>query len=166
MVMPCAHNAILYCCRSGLFQEKHEILQYLRLVCRCVTVYALRLSGTWRLMDLELLIMFLNLFQAAGAYPQLQQAVARMCLAWWQSGARNRESLVTQTIPYYLVAALSTGDQHTSAIRVSFPIRKVSFCRFKLQHVDTLRRLFLHVDRAFQLTRMRPGPLGTGRASF
>lgn len=57
----------------------------------------------------QMLILFSCLCQAAAAYPQLQQAVARMCLAWWQSGARNRESLVTQTIPYYLVAALSTG---------------------------------------------------------
>eukprot|EP00884_Botryococcus_braunii_P013107 jgi/Botrbrau1/21798/Bobra.0190s0023.1 len=46
---------------------------------------------------------------AASAFPQLQDAVARMCLAWWEAGGPDRESLVTQTIPYTLVAALTSG---------------------------------------------------------
>lgn len=39
-----------------------------------------------------------------------QDAVARLCSSWWSLGAEGRESLVSQTLPYLLVKALSAGE--------------------------------------------------------
>ncbi len=47
--------------------------------------------------------------QAAAEWPQVQEAVARLCLAWWQARAPAREAFVPQTLPYLLVRALTTG---------------------------------------------------------
>ena len=47
--------------------------------------------------------------QALPDQPEVQEAVARLCTAWWQAGALSKESLVAQTLPYLLVRALSTG---------------------------------------------------------
>ena len=48
--------------------------------------------------------------QAAANEPELQESVARLCVAWWQADAPGKEALVTQTIPYLLVRALSTCE--------------------------------------------------------
>lgn len=52
--------------------------------------------------------------QAAANWPELQESVARLCVAWWQADAPGKEALVTQTIPYLLVRALSTCEDHPS----------------------------------------------------
>lgn len=46
--------------------------------------------------------------QAAAEWPELQESVAKLCAAWWQTDAPGKEGLITQTIPYLLVRALST----------------------------------------------------------
>ena len=48
--------------------------------------------------------------QAAAEWPQVQEAVAKLCLAWWQAEAPGRTALVPQTLPYLLVRAL-TGSR-------------------------------------------------------
>ena len=48
--------------------------------------------------------------QAAAKEPELQESVARLCVAWWQADAPGKEALVTQTIPYLLVRALRTCE--------------------------------------------------------
>ena len=52
--------------------------------------------------------------QAAAECPELQESVARLCVAWWQAGAPGKEALITQTIPYLLVRALSTCENLSS----------------------------------------------------
>ena len=47
--------------------------------------------------------------QAAAEWPELQESVAKLCVAWWQADAPGKEALVTQTLPYLLVRALSTS---------------------------------------------------------
>lgn len=47
--------------------------------------------------------------QAAAEWPALQESVAKLCVAWWQADAPGKETLVTQTLPYLLVRALSTS---------------------------------------------------------
>ena len=47
--------------------------------------------------------------QAVPHQPELQDATAKLCFSWWQADAVNREALVTQTLPYMLVKALTTG---------------------------------------------------------
>ena len=46
--------------------------------------------------------------QAAAHWPEVQESVAKLCVAWWQADAPGKEALITQTIPYLLVRALST----------------------------------------------------------
>ena len=36
--------------------------------------------------------------------------MAKLCVAWWQADAPGKEALITQTIPYLLVRALSTCE--------------------------------------------------------
>ena len=36
--------------------------------------------------------------------------MAKLCAAWWQTGAPGKEGLITQMIPYLLVRALSTCE--------------------------------------------------------
>ena len=48
--------------------------------------------------------------QAVPHLPAVQEAVAKLCLAWWQAGAAGRETLVLQTLPYALVKALTSGE--------------------------------------------------------
>ena len=59
--------------------------------------------------------------QAAPDWPELQEAVAKLCLSWWQLDAPGKETLVLQTLPFMLVKALTTGLQ-TSSAYVLFPI--------------------------------------------
>ena len=47
--------------------------------------------------------------QAVPHFPELQDATAKLCFSWWQADAVNREALVTQTLPYMLVKALTGG---------------------------------------------------------
>ena len=49
------------------------------------------------------------LVQAVPDLPELQDAVAKLCLYWWQLDAPGKETLVLQTLPFILVKALSTG---------------------------------------------------------
>ncbi len=49
------------------------------------------------------------MFQAAAEWPDLQSAVATLCMGWWQAGAAGKEAIVAQTLPYFLVRALSTS---------------------------------------------------------
>ena len=53
--------------------------------------------------------------QAAAEWPELQESVAKLCATWWQADAPGREGLITQTIPYLLVRALSTCKPPQSA---------------------------------------------------
>ena len=48
--------------------------------------------------------------QAAADMPEVQEAVVKLCMAWWLAAAPERESVVPQTLPYLLVRALSTGE--------------------------------------------------------
>ncbi len=48
--------------------------------------------------------------QAAASWPEVQESVAKLCVAWWQADAPGKEALITQTIPYLLVRALSTCE--------------------------------------------------------
>ena len=41
--------------------------------------------------------------------PDVQEAVAKLCMAWWAADAPRREQLMPQTLPYLLVKALTTG---------------------------------------------------------
>ena len=43
------------------------------------------------------------------AMPSVQDAVARLCCAWWAAGADDRELLVAQALPYMLVRAVASG---------------------------------------------------------
>ena len=42
--------------------------------------------------------------------PEVQEAVAKLCMAWWLASASGREGVVPQTLPYLLVTALTTGS--------------------------------------------------------
>ncbi|GAB4819198.1 hypothetical protein N2152v2_006244 [Parachlorella kessleri] len=46
---------------------------------------------------------------AAAGFPALQEEVARLCLDWWQAEAAGRENLTPQTVPYFIMKALTTG---------------------------------------------------------
>ena len=50
-----------------------------------------------------------GLLQAVPQWPELQEAVARLCQAWWAAEAPGREALVAQTLPYLLLRALTSG---------------------------------------------------------
>jgi len=49
--------------------------------------------------------------QAVPHLPAVQEAVAKLCLSWWQAGAAGRESLVLQALPFTLVKALTSGGR-------------------------------------------------------
>ncbi|KAF6261308.1 condensin II non structural maintenance of chromosomes subunit-domain-containing protein [Scenedesmus sp. NREL 46B-D3] len=49
------------------------------------------------------------LLELGDARPDVQDAVAKLCCIWWQYGAENREFLVSQTLPFLLLRAISTG---------------------------------------------------------
>jgi hypothetical protein len=51
--------------------------------------------------------------QAASEWPQLQEAAASLCVAWWQADAPRKEAVVAHTVPYLLVRALSTSKLKT-----------------------------------------------------
>ncbi|KAK9808548.1 hypothetical protein WJX73_007262 [Symbiochloris irregularis] len=51
-----------------------------------------------------------NALLAATEAPELQGAVAQLCLSWWQAGAPGKQRLVPQTLPYLLVKALTSGQ--------------------------------------------------------
>ena len=54
--------------------------------------------------------------QAAAEWPQVQEAVAKLCLAWWQAEAPGRAALVPQTLPYLLVRALTGAPRRSRAL--------------------------------------------------
>lgn len=58
--------------------------------------------------------------QAAAEWPQVQEAVAKLCLAWWQAEAPGRAALVPQTLPYLLVRALTGAPRRGRALE-GFP---------------------------------------------
>jgi hypothetical protein len=41
--------------------------------------------------------------QALELAPAVQDAVARLCCAWWAAGAPDKEELLSQTLPFLLV---------------------------------------------------------------
>ena len=47
--------------------------------------------------------------QGVPQWPEVQEAVAKLCLAWWTADAPGKEALVAQTLPYLLLRALATG---------------------------------------------------------
>ena len=49
--------------------------------------------------------------QAAADMPEVQEAVVKLCMAWWLAAAPDREAVVPQTLPYLLVKALTTGSR-------------------------------------------------------
>lgn len=49
------------------------------------------------------------MLQAATEVPELQEAVAKLCIAYWQAKAPSRECVVAQLLPYLLVCALTSG---------------------------------------------------------
>ena len=57
--------------------------------------------------------------QAAAEWPQVQEAVAKLCLAWWQAEAPGRDALVPQTLPYLLVRALTGAPRGAGARAVA-----------------------------------------------
>ena len=69
--------------------------------------------------------------QGVPQWPEVQEAVARLCLAWWAADAPGREALVAQALPYLLLRALATGAPCSRR-------RPVAQC--KLQRCPTLRR--------------------------
>jgi len=48
--------------------------------------------------------------QTAQQHPELQTAVAALCVAWWQKGAPGREQLVAQLTVYLCARAVRSGD--------------------------------------------------------
>ncbi|WIA12344.1 hypothetical protein OEZ85_012395 [Tetradesmus obliquus] len=49
------------------------------------------------------------LLELGNARPDVQDAVAKLCCTWWQYGAENREFLVSQTLPFLLLRAISSS---------------------------------------------------------
>jgi len=47
--------------------------------------------------------------QTAQQHPELQTAVAALCVAWWQKGAPGREQLVAQLTVYLCARAVRSG---------------------------------------------------------
>lgn len=43
------------------------------------------------------------MLQALEGVPETQDAVAKLCCVWWQSGAAGKENLAAQALPYMLV---------------------------------------------------------------
>jgi hypothetical protein len=43
--------------------------------------------------------------QALELAPAVQDAVARLCCAWWTAGGPDKEELLSQTLPFLLVRA-------------------------------------------------------------
>ena len=54
--------------------------------------------------------------QAAADMPEVQEAVVKLCMAWWLAAAPDREAVVPQTLPYLLVKALTSGSQQSTAV--------------------------------------------------
>ena len=50
-----------------------------------------------------------SVLQAATDLPEVQEAVVKLCMAWWLANAPGREGIVPQTLPYLLVKALTSG---------------------------------------------------------
>ena len=63
--------------------------------------------------------------QAVPHLPELQDATAKLCFSWWQADAVNREALVTQTLPYMLVKALTTGGDQSQPTSSSAGLQSI-----------------------------------------
>ncbi len=50
-----------------------------------------------------------DFLQTAPEWPELQEAAAGLCLAWWHAEAPGKEAVVAQALPYLLNLALATG---------------------------------------------------------
>ena len=78
---------------------------------------------------------FGTLFQAGGDAPALQEAVAQLCVAWWQAEALAKEDLITQTLPYVIVRALMTGKQGSNSFTSHSRYTVCSFFGMELSQV-------------------------------
>ena len=76
-----------------------------------------------------------TLFQAGGDAPALQEAVAQLCVAWWQAGALAKEDLITQTLPYVVVRALMTGKQGSNLFTYQYRCTVCSLFGMELPQV-------------------------------
>ncbi|CAL8463631.1 g3165 [Coccomyxa elongata] len=93
-----------------------------------------------------------NALLAAAEWLDLQDAVASLCMAWWQAGAAGKEAIIAQTLPYLLVRALSTN--RSADVKRCYTMRHaLSLLDFEDATIDDLKRLLLRA--AFSPTFLR-----------
>ncbi|BDA48499.1 Condensin-2 complex subunit G2 [Coccomyxa sp. Obi] len=93
-----------------------------------------------------------NALLAAAEWPDVQDAVASLCMAWWQVGAAGKEAIVAQTLPYLLVRALSLN--RSADVKRCYTMRQaLSLLDFEDETIDDLKRLLLRA--AFSPTFLR-----------
>ncbi|KAK9826218.1 hypothetical protein WJX74_000685 [Apatococcus lobatus] len=79
---------------------------------------------------------------AATEVPELQEAVAKLCMAYWLAGAPSRERMVAQLLPYLLVCALTSGKP--ADVKRCFTMRDaLTLLDFDDESIGDLKRLLL-----------------------
>ena len=71
--------------------------------------------------------------QTVPRHPQLQSAVAALCVAWWQKGAPGREQLIAQLTVYLCAHALTYGAPRTLHEAARLRVSRAICVR---QHID------------------------------
>eukprot|EP00232_Nephroselmis_pyriformis_P015184 CAMPEP_0182884986 /NCGR_PEP_ID=MMETSP0034_2-20130328/19337_1 /TAXON_ID=156128 /ORGANISM="Nephroselmis pyriformis, Strain CCMP717" /LENGTH=877 /DNA_ID=CAMNT_0025018231 /DNA_START=21 /DNA_END=2651 /DNA_ORIENTATION=+ len=93
---------------------------------------------------------------SAEDFPALQEAVSKLCEAWWAKDLPGKESLVPQTVPYLLVKALASGK--ASDVKRVYGLRAALLLfDFDDESIASLKRLLLRCAFAPPFLRAADG---------
>ncbi|KAI8470384.1 MAG: condensin II non structural maintenance of chromosomes subunit-domain-containing protein [Monoraphidium minutum] len=90
--------------------------------------------------------------------PAVQDAVARLCCAWWAAGGPDKEELLSQTLPFLLIRALTDTKGRACSVKPCLEMRHaLGLLDFEDESIDDMKRLLLQAAKSSLFLRRPEG---------